>query len=151
MGLLALDRPKEPFEVTAVAAIANILLDITLVPMLGITGAAITTLLTMTLNAVLAHRVLKRIIDVRLEYPSVRNILVASAVMGLFVAAYRLIVPPSSIWLTIIPVAVGAIIYGVVLLKLGRSIHDELQAMAVQDGCAVAAVVVGGIRSCVRV
>ncbi len=134
MGILALDRPKESFKVASVAATANILLDLTLIPMLGITGAAVATLLTMTLNAVLAYRVLKRIIDVRLEYPSVRNILVASAMMGLFVGTYRLAVPLSSIWLTLVPVAVGAIIYGGVLLKLDRGIHDELQAMAAQMG-----------------
>ena len=121
MGLLALDRPKESFKVAAVASIANILLDITLIPMPGITGAAITTLLTMTLNAVLAYRVLKRIIDVRLEYASVRNILVASAMIGLFVGVYRLVVPLSNIWFTLVPVAVAAVIYGVVLLKLDRA------------------------------
>ena len=134
MSLLALDRPKESFKVTAVAAIANILLDLTLIPMLGVTGAAVATLLTMTLNAVLAYHVLKRIIDVRLEYPPVRNILVASAMMGLFVGIFCLVVPLSSIWLTLVPVAVGAIIYGVVLLKLDRGIHDELWAMAAQMG-----------------
>jgi hypothetical protein len=40
--------------------------------------------------------------------------------------------PPSSVWLTLVPVAVGAVIYGVVLLKLDRGIHDELRAMAAQ-------------------
>ena len=69
MGLLALDRPKESFKVAAVAATANILLDLALIPMLGITGAAVATLLTMSLNAALAHHVLNRTIDVRLEYP----------------------------------------------------------------------------------
>ena len=132
MGPLASDRPKEPFKVAPVAATANILLDITLIPMLEITGAAVATLLTMTLNAVLAYHVLKKIIDVRLESPSVRNIPVASAVMGLFVAVYRLVVPLSSIWITLVPAAVGATIYGVVLLKLDRGIHDEFRAMAAQ-------------------
>ncbi|MHC1624177.1 MAG: hypothetical protein ACXQTR_06275 [Candidatus Methanospirareceae archaeon] len=133
-GLLALDRPKESFKVATVAAIANILLDITLIPMMGITGAAVATLLTMALNAVLAYRALKRTIEVRLDYSSVRNILVASAVMGLFVGVYRLVVPLSSIWLTLVPVAVGAVVYGVVLLKLDRSLHDELRTMAAQMG-----------------
>ena len=54
--------------------------------------------------------------------------------MGIFVGVYRLVVPLSSIWLTMVPVAVGAVIYGVVLLKLDRSIHDELRAMAAQMG-----------------
>jgi len=43
----------------------------------------------MTLNAGLAYCVLKQTIDVRLEYPSVRNIPVASAVMGRFVTVHR--------------------------------------------------------------
>jgi len=71
---------------------------------------------------------------VRLEYPSVRNILVDQRVVGLFVGVYCLVVPLSSIWLTLVPVAVGIIIYGVVLLKLDRGIHDELRAMAGQMG-----------------
>ncbi len=73
------DRPKESFKVATVVAAANILLDLTLIPVLGITGAAVATFLTMTLNAVLAYRVLKRTIGVRLEYPPICNILVASA------------------------------------------------------------------------
>ena len=55
-------------------------------------------------------------------------------VVGLFVTVYRLAVPLSSIWLTLVPVAVGAAIYSVVLLKLDRGIHDELRAMAAQMG-----------------
>lgn len=66
---------------------------------------------------------------------------------GIFVGVYHLVVSLFSIWLILVPVAVGAIIYGVVLLKLDRGIHDELWAMAAQMGAA-ATVVVGGIRSC---
>ena len=55
-------------------------------------------------------------------------------VMGLFVGVYRLVVPLSRIWLTLVPVAAGAAIYGVVLLKLDRSLHDELRTMAAQMG-----------------
>lgn len=132
--LNALNHPKEAFKVTAVASIANILLNFALIPILGISGAAVATLATMTLNAALAYRMLKRIIDVRLEYSSVRNILVSSAVMGVFVGGYRLMVPLSSVWLALVPVVVGAIIYGILLLKLDQSIHDELRAIVVQMG-----------------
>jgi hypothetical protein len=54
--------------------------------------------------------------------------------MELFVTIYRLMVPLSSIWLTRVPVAVGAVVYGIVLLKLDQGIHDELRAMAAQMG-----------------
>ena len=70
----------------------------------------------------------------RLEYSSVRNILAASTMMGLFVGIYRLAVPLSTIWLALVPVAAGATIYGVVLLKLDRGIRDELRVMAAQMG-----------------
>ena len=133
-GLFSLDRPKESFKVATVAAIANNLLDLTLIPVLGITGTAVATFLTMTLDTVITYCVLKQIIDVRIDHPSVRNILVASAIKGIFVGVYRLIVPLSSIWLILIPVEVGTIIYGVVLLKLNQAIHDVLQTMAVQMG-----------------
>ena len=53
---------------------------------------------------------------------------------GVSVSIYRLVVPLSSIWLTMVQVVVGAVIYGVVLLKLDRGIHDELWAMAAQMG-----------------
>ena len=134
MCLNALNYPKESFKVTAVASIANIPLNFALIPVLGITGAAVATLVTMTLNAALAYRVLKRIIDVRLEYSSVRNILVSSAVMGVFVGGYRLMVPLSNVWLALVPVVVGAIVYGMLLLKLDQDIHDELRAIVVQMG-----------------
>ena len=55
-------------------------------------------------------------------------------VVGLFVGIYRLVVPLSSIWHTLIPVAAGAVIYGAVLLKLDRSLQDELRTMAAQMG-----------------
>ncbi len=48
MSLNALNRPKDAFWITLIAAIANILLDIILIPVLGITGAAVATLIAMT-------------------------------------------------------------------------------------------------------
>jgi len=132
--LNAIGHPRKTFKVTAVVSIANILLNLILIPILGITGAAIATLLTMALNATLAYRILNRIIDVRLEYSSVKNILISSAVMGVFVGGYRLVVPLSSIWLTLIPVLVGGIIYGAILLKLDKNIFNEFRDILLKVG-----------------
>ena len=57
-----------------------------------------------------------------------------TAVMGVFVGGYRLMVPLSNVWLTLVPVVAGAIVYGMLLLKLDQSIHDELRAIVVQMG-----------------
>ena len=50
MSLTALNRPKDAFWITVIAAIANILLDLTLIPVMGITGAAVATLIAMTIQ-----------------------------------------------------------------------------------------------------
>jgi len=134
MSLNALDRPKDSFRVTAIASVINIILNLALIPVIGITGAAVATLITMTVNAALAHRALSRIIDVRLEKNPVQNILVATLAMGLFVLLFRWFIPLTNIAVVLLAVAIGGLIYGMILLKLDHGIHDELQDLSVQLG-----------------
>ena len=132
MYLGALDRQKDSFKVTAVAATGNIVLNILLIPLIGIMGAAIATMVTMGLNAVLARRVLSQNITIRIEHDSMLNISKASGVMALFVGSYRLLVPLSNVWLTMIPVVFGGIMYGILVLKLDRKICNELKGIFTQ-------------------
>ena len=134
MFLSASDHQKEAFKVTAIAASLNVILDILLIPLIGITGAAVATLATMTLNALLAQRVLSRTIKIKLEYDSISNILKASAAMGLLVGAYRLLVPLSSVWVTLVPVIFGGAIYGILMLKLDGKMCGELRSIAEKIG-----------------
>lgn len=129
MYLGALDHQKDAFKVTSVAVVANIFLNLLLIPVIGIVGAAVATMITMLINAILARRVLSRFIDTRIDYDNLLNILKASTVMSLFVGLYRLFVPLSSVWLTIIPVIMGGIIYGVLILKFDRKVCDELKGI----------------------
>lgn len=134
MYLDALDQPKESFKVTAVGVISNIVLNIALIPVLGIWGAAIATLATMTLNAYLAQRVLSGMITIKMEYNSLLNIMKAAAVMGFFVGGYRFFVPLSNVWVTLIAVVIGAGLYGILILKMDRKICYELQAIVEKIG-----------------
>ena len=129
MYLGALDRQKDSFKVTAIAVIVNIFMNLILIPMIGIMGAAVATMVTMGLNAVLAKRVLSRIIRIRIEYDSILNILKACAVMALFVGSYRLVIPLSNVWLTLAPVIVGGLLYGFLIMKLDRNICNELRTI----------------------
>jgi len=128
----ALNRVKDLFKVTIVAAAANIVLNIILIPMMGIVGAAVATLLTMLLNAVLARRILSQMITIRIEYDSLWNILKASSVMSIFVGGYCLLIPLSTVWLTLAPVVLGGMIYGILILKFDRKICNELKGIATQ-------------------
>ena len=132
MYLGALDRQKESFKVTAVAVTANIVLNLLLIPLIGIMGAAIATIVTMGLNAILAQRVLSQNITIRFEYNGILNILKAAGVMALFVGSYRFLVPLSNVWLTMVPVIFGGMMYGILVLKLDQKTCNELKGIFMQ-------------------
>lgn len=127
MYLTALDMPKQSFKVTATGVVMNIIMDFLLIPVIGIVGAAIATFLTMTLNTLLAKRELVKVMSIHTESDTLRNILLGSAIMGLFIGIYRLIFQLNNIWHTIIGVLLGAIIYFIVLLKTDTKIVGEIK------------------------
>ena len=127
--LTSMDQLKELFKITVVAVVVNIVLNAALIPAIGISGAAIATLATMTLNAILARRILARMITLRVERSSLLNLLKASVVMGLVVGIYRMLIPLSNMWLTLVPVVLGGAIYGVLVLKFDEKIYEELKGI----------------------
>ena len=131
-SLGAMDQQKNAFKVTSVAATANIMLNAALIPVIGIAGAAIATFVTLSLNALLARRVLARTITITLEHKSLMNILKASVVMGLFVGGYRMVVPLENVWLALVPVVLGGMVYVVLVLKFDRKIYEELKRIMMQ-------------------
>jgi len=134
--LTALDHLKDLFKITVVAVAANIALNATLIPLIGISGAAIATLVTMIFNAILAMWVLSKMLTVRAESKSLMNILKASVGMSLSVGVYRILVPISNVWLVLVPVVLGAIVYGVLVLKFDRKIYEELKEIMTQMNVA---------------
>jgi len=130
--LSALDRQKSAFKVTAVSATANVILNFILIPIIGIVGAAVATSVTLMLNTVLGRQELAKIITIRVEHNSLLNIIKASSGMALFVMGYRLFVPLSNVWLTLVPVILGGALYGILILKLDSKMYDELKALLTQ-------------------
>jgi len=134
MCLGALDHPRESFRVTAVAAAVNIVLDLILIPFAGISGAAAATLLTFVLYAVLGYRVLSGFIPLRFERNALKNIVLASSLMGITVIILRLAIPVMSLFALLGTVVLGAIVYFVILVKIDSAIHDELRELLEQMG-----------------
>lgn len=130
--LSALDRQKSAFKVTAVSSTANVILNFLLIPIIGIVGAVVATSVTLMLNAVLGRQALSKIITIRVEKSTVLNIIKASSGMALFVMGYRLFVPLSNVWLTLVPVILGGALYGVLMLKLDSKIYNELKVLMTQ-------------------
>jgi O-antigen/teichoic acid export membrane protein len=128
----AMNYQKDAFKVTIMAVMANITLNFLLIPVMGITGAALATLITMMINAILARNVLFRIINVKLEHDILFNILKASTLMSVFVGGYRYFVPLSNVWFLLIPIILGGIFYVFLILKFDRRIYDELKGIFLQ-------------------
>jgi O-antigen/teichoic acid export membrane protein len=133
-SLNALNRPIDAFKITLIAAILNILLDVALIPVMGITGAAVATLIAMGVNALGALILLSRVISVKFENKSIKNILCAAGLMGIVVLIIRVLLPLTHVVTVLAVVIVGAGIYVLVLFKLDRNIHDELTDLIVNLG-----------------
>jgi O-antigen/teichoic acid export membrane protein len=134
MSLNAINQPKDAFWITVIAAIVNILLDLVLIPVMGITGAAVATLIAMTLNALGALIVLSRIISIKYEYGPVKNILCASGSMGIFLLIIHFVIPLTHVVAVLAAVILGAGVYLLVLFKLDRVIYDELKDLGISLG-----------------
>jgi O-antigen/teichoic acid export membrane protein len=134
MSLNAINRPKDTFNVTLIAALVNILLDIVLIPIFGIMGAAVATLIAMTLNAVGAFKLLSRIISVKFEKKPIKNILYSAGLMGVFLICIRFFLPFSHVIPLIIVVILGAAIYTFTLFYLERGMHDEIRDLCINLG-----------------
>ncbi len=134
MCLNAMDQPRSAFFVTAIASVLNIGLNVALIPVLGIAGAAIATLLSMALNAALAYRYLDRLVPVRLERRPVFSIAKASAVMGATVLAFRLTIPLTHVAYLITAVVLGGVVYLFILFRFERAIRDEIKEILLTLG-----------------
>ena len=134
MTLNAIDRPRESFYATGTAALVNIALDLALIPILGIEGAAIATLVTMVVNAIIAHHYLSRQISVYIERGPTLHILFAAGVMAVVILLFRILIPLSNVFFVMAAVALGGIIYGLVLMKADNGLHDEIRNLVMQLG-----------------
>lgn len=134
MYLDALDRPKESFKVTAAGVSANIFLNIIMIPLMGIIGAAIATFLTMSLNVFLARRILSKNMSIRFERHILMSIMQASLLMATVICVYMTLIPLSNIWISLAAVVLGCIVYIISIIKLSKSVHGELKDIVLKMG-----------------
>ena len=127
--LSAMDRQKDAFKVTAAAAMSNVILNLLLIPMIGMEGAAIATLASMSISAVFAYYIIKNIINIKVEVDSLINILKASCVMGVIVGIYCLLFPLDGILLLLIPISIGGVVYAVLILKFDKNVRDAVKGI----------------------
>jgi hypothetical protein len=94
----------------------------------------VATLIAMSVNAFGALILLSRVISVKFEYKSIKNILYASGIMGIIVGCIYVLMPLSHVIAVLAVVIIGAVIYILVLFKLDKEIHDEIKTLSVNLG-----------------
>jgi O-antigen/teichoic acid export membrane protein len=129
MCLNAMDRPRNSFYVTAVSAVLNIVLNIVLIPLMGIEGAAIASLATISLNAVLAYGMLRSSLTVKIDLHSVVNLVVSALGMAAFLVIYTYIFPIQSFIGLALAIGIGAVLYFMILFRIDRSIRSDLKEL----------------------
>ncbi|OPX75189.1 MAG: putative flippase AglR [Methanoregulaceae archaeon PtaU1.Bin059] len=134
MCLNAIDQPRKSFIVTAIAAVLNILLNVALIPLFGITGAAIATLGSITLNAILSYLYLSRAMQVRLEHLPVLHITASTIVMALAVILFRFAFGLGTVLHLAAAVTIGGVLYFLVLFSIDKGIKDDIRSIMATVG-----------------
>lgn len=131
--LTAFEIMKDLFKITLFAMVANILLNALLIPLIGIAGAALATLITMTMNAILALKLLSNKIEIKLEFKSIKNLIISTLIMGTVITIYRYIIPINSIFTTLLPIFIGFLIYITCIYILDENITLDCKKMIIKN------------------
>jgi len=121
-GLWACDRQNKYFMVVSIQAAANTVLNIMLIPSIGLIGAAVTTVVSEFLGCSLYYREFSKIVRVSF-HNHIPKPLVASIVMALFLIFGLKWVHLNIFWL----IAGGASVYSVFFYLIGGITKEEIK------------------------
>ncbi len=127
MYLDALDMPKESFKVTSIAVFVNIMLNVFLIPVYGINGAAIATFVTMAGNSILSYMILSKHINIKLQLECLMHMVMASFIMSIVIFIFIAFVPITNIITSLLAVFVGGVVYVYSILKMDRQIQKDFE------------------------
>jgi O-antigen/teichoic acid export membrane protein len=129
MCLNAMDMPRISFHITAASAVLNIILNVLLIPLFGISGAAFASLVTMMMNAGLSYVMLKSSVNIRIDTKSVVNLFISAFLMSVFIYVYIFLLPIQDFIGLGLILALSAVIYFGTVLGIDRSIRNDLKAL----------------------
>lgn len=124
--LMATDHTQHAVVGILAGVSANIILCVILLPHIGIAGAAIGAFVNVIISFLIARTYLAKIIVLSLERTTIKHIFIATTIMtiSLLILGWLPLVP--SVLQTISMVLTGAVIYFLVLLKLNKSLREDI-------------------------
>jgi len=126
--IFVLAKPSDKLRLTAVQSFSFIGILLLSVNFLGVTGVALGRLTYTVGSLVYALRVLGRIMEVRINGKAIRNSLLASMTMALFVGSIQML--HFDIYIVPIIIAVGLILWlGIILVVINNDDLDLITSM----------------------
>ncbi|WP_353633796.1 oligosaccharide flippase family protein [Halobacterium sp. NMX12-1] len=129
--LNAFDRPDLSFRVNAVFIVANVVLNISIIPYYGVVGAAAATAASVAVSLGVAYSELSSLIGFSVPTGEIAKQWVAAAVMGLFVyvglwleSTYSIV--SINIVVVLVLVGLGAAVYFTVLLGISKQFRKTV-------------------------
>ncbi|ADI75107.1 multi antimicrobial extrusion protein MatE (plasmid) [Methanohalobium evestigatum Z-7303] len=116
-------KTKIDAKIWVIAAILNLVLNIILIPLIGIIAAALTTLLSFTISLVIVSYYSLKILKFNMNFKFILKSILASIIMSLLI----FILNPSGILNLIFTICVCAISYFVILILLNGFDKKELK------------------------
>lgn len=123
--LMATDHVRHQFFGLFTGAIVNILLAWLLIPLWGLPGAAIASLSNATVSTIICGHYLRKIIPIQIEMKTMRDILLSTVIMTVFVLPATLFLN-QSLLTTIALVSLGTFVYLIILFLLNLQIREDI-------------------------
>ena len=130
----AIDHARKSFYSTAIAAICNIALNLLLIPVIGIEGASVSSLICISLNVLLLRYFLEKYVPVHIDLRAASCIVLSALLMAVFIFIYMQFVPLTNVFFVLLAVAIGAFIYFIALFQLDKGIYSEIANIVKQFG-----------------
>jgi len=134
IGLYVRDRSHVVLVLVAAAALINLLLNLILVPVAGIKGAAMATLIAYGVLAVMTVIVVRPVFRIRIPFRPVGRVILFGLIMA---ASVSLVGMGTGIYWLVAQVVVGAAVYGglvACLDPIGQKFRDRVLAKVVGQG-----------------
>jgi O-antigen/teichoic acid export membrane protein len=120
-SLQGIDRPDLAAKATVIAIALNFFLNIAFIFYYGILGAAIATTLSFLVNTTLHARYLSRFISIKIPLNEIRDLVLASVGMGIFLQLIRTVYPIGNLPRLTAVILLGVILYIVFALIIPSS------------------------------
>lgn len=124
--LMATDHVKHQFFGLSSGIVVNTIIAFILIPMIGLTGAAIASLGNVIVSTIICRHYLVRIIPIHIERPIIRDTFISAGLMTAILLLAGLLPVKQSVITTAAMVALGAVVYLAALFLLNAQLREDI-------------------------